>query len=44
MNNIITIIISATLSGIAQQPVGLGWLAWFSLIPLLVLLTIHVDL
>ena len=34
MNNIITIIISATLSGIAQQPVGLGWLAWFSLIPL----------
>jgi len=27
------VILSAILTGLSQQPLGLGWLAWFSLIP-----------
>jgi len=36
MPQFIMIIISAILTGLAQQPLGLGWLAWFSLIPLII--------
>ena len=30
------IILSAILTGLAQQALGLGWLAWFSLIPFII--------
>jgi apolipoprotein N-acyltransferase len=33
MPQTIMIILSAILTGLAHQPLGLGWLAWFSLIP-----------
>ena len=36
MPQLLMIIISAILTGIAQQPLGLGWLAWFSLIPFII--------
>ena len=29
------LIISALLTGLAQQPLQLGWLAWFGLLPLI---------
>ena len=28
------LIISAFLTGLAQQPLQMGWLAWFSMVPL----------
>ena len=31
----LALIISGFLTGLAQQPLELGWLAWFSLLPLL---------
>ena len=34
----ITLIISAFLTGLAQQPLQLGWLAWFSLVPFIFVL------
>ena len=34
----ITLIISAILTGLAQQPLQLGWLAWFSLVPFIFIL------
>ena len=34
----ITIVISAVLTGLAQQPLQLGWLAWFSLVPFIFVL------
>ena len=36
MPQLLMIISSAILTGIAQQPLGLGWLAWFSLIPFII--------
>ena len=33
-----TLIISAVLTGLAQQPLHLGWLAWFSLVPFIFVL------
>jgi len=36
MPQLIMIILSAILTGLAQQPLGLGWLAWFSLIPFII--------
>ena len=35
-NRIYNIVISAVCMGLAQHPLGLGWLAWFCLVPLLV--------
>ena len=34
----LTLIISAFLTGLAQQPLHLGWLAWFSLVPFIFVL------
>jgi apolipoprotein N-acyltransferase len=34
----IFLIISALLTGLAQQPLHLGWLSWFSLVPFLFIL------
>ena len=34
----LTLIISACLTGLAQQPLHLGWLAWFSLVPFIFVL------
>ena len=34
----ITLIISAILTGLAQQPLQLGWIAWFSLVPFIFIL------
>ncbi len=34
-NNYLLIILSAILTGISQHPIGLGYVCWFSLIPLL---------
>ena len=36
MPQIIMIITSAILTGLAQQPLGMGWLAWFSIIPFII--------
>jgi len=33
-NKLYNIVISAVCMGLAQHPLGLGWIAWFSLIPL----------
>ncbi|MAX12919.1 MAG: apolipoprotein N-acyltransferase [Candidatus Marinimicrobia bacterium] len=35
-NRIYNIVISAVCMGLAQHPLGLGWLAWFCLVPLFV--------
>ena len=33
-NKIYNVVISAVCMGLAQHPIGLGWIAWFSLVPL----------
>jgi len=38
-NNYILIILSAILTGLSQQPIGVGFICWFSLIPLLKVLS-----
>jgi len=38
----IILIISAILTGLAQQPLQLGWLCWFSLVPFIFVLN-HID-
>ena len=35
-NQLYNIVISAVCMGLAQHPLGLGWLAWFCLVPLLI--------
>ena len=35
-NRLYNIVISAVCMGLAQHPLGLGWLAWFSLVPLFI--------
>ena len=36
---VLPLILSGTLTGLAQQPLNLGWLAWISLLPLLLVLS-----
>jgi apolipoprotein N-acyltransferase len=36
MSSLLMTFTSAILTGIAQQPLGFGWLAWFSLIPFII--------
>jgi len=33
-NKVYNLVISAVCMGLAQHPIGLGWIAWFSLVPL----------
>ena len=32
-NKVYNLVISAVCMGLAQHPIGLGWIAWFSLVP-----------
>ena len=40
-NNYLLVFLSAILTGLSQQPLGLGFLCWFSLVPLLKVISIQ---